>query len=101
VSEDKVLDFGSGYTGRWVGWHPDRELNPQYAGIEDLECAVLLLTCPHGEGGVPTHPPEYADVFKQDAWTVESWDPLTLSPSILRTECGCHGFIRNGGWVPA
>lgn len=33
-------------------------------------------------------------------WQVESWDPLTLSPSLL---CGCgdHGFVRNGTWVPA
>jgi uncharacterized protein DUF6527 len=33
-------------------------------------------------------------------WTVESWDPLTISPSIL-CDCGNHGFIRNGRWVPA
>lgn len=34
------------------------------------------------------------------AWKVESWEPLTISPSLL---CGCgdHGFIRNGVWVPA
>jgi hypothetical protein len=33
-------------------------------------------------------------------WQVESWDPLTLSPSLL---CGCgdHGFVRGGQWVPA
>ena len=34
-------------------------------------------------------------------WTVESRDPLTLSPSILCTTCGHHGFIRDGKWVPA
>jgi len=33
-------------------------------------------------------------------WTLESMEPLTLSPSIL---CGCghHGFVRNGKWVGA
>jgi hypothetical protein len=33
-------------------------------------------------------------------WTLESRDPMTLSPSLL---CGCghHGFIRDGKWVPA
>ncbi len=34
-------------------------------------------------------------------WTVEQEDPLTLSPSILRRECGLHGYIRDGRWVEA
>lgn len=34
-------------------------------------------------------------------WQVESWDPLTLSPSLLCRACGHHGFIRGGKWVPA
>jgi hypothetical protein len=34
-------------------------------------------------------------------WTVESTDPLTLSPSLLCRACGNHGWIRNGTWVPA
>lgn len=33
-------------------------------------------------------------------WTVQQWDPLTLSPSLL-CECGHHGWIQNGKWVPA
>lgn len=42
------------------------------------------------------------------AWAVESWDPLTVSPSLLckaPTEnggvCGDHGFIRGGKWARA
>lgn len=34
-------------------------------------------------------------------WTVESWEPLTLSPSLLCRGCGHHGHIRNGRWEPA
>lgn len=34
-------------------------------------------------------------------WTVESWAPLTLSPSLLCRACQNHGFIRGGQWVPA
>jgi hypothetical protein len=34
------------------------------------------------------------------AWTVESWEPLTCSPSLL-CHCGDHGFIRGGKWVRA
>lgn len=36
-----------------------------------------------------------------DQWNVESWDPLTLSPSIACRNCDHHGFIRNGEWIPA
>jgi hypothetical protein len=34
-------------------------------------------------------------------WRVESLEPLTLSPSVLCTLCGNHGFIRNGKWEAA
>lgn len=33
-------------------------------------------------------------------WAVESMDPLSVSPSLL-CDCGDHGFIRGGKWVPA
>jgi len=33
-------------------------------------------------------------------WTVESWEPLTVSPSLL-CSCGHHGFIRGGKWITA
>jgi hypothetical protein len=33
-------------------------------------------------------------------WTVESWESLTISPSVL-CSCGDHGFIREGRWIPA
>lgn len=35
------------------------------------------------------------------AWNVLSWEPLTLEPSIRCITCSCHGFIRQGKWVPA
>lgn len=34
-------------------------------------------------------------------WTLEIEEPLTLSPSLLCTACGDHGFVRLGVWVPA
>jgi hypothetical protein len=38
-------------------------------------------------------------------WTVESLEPLTISPSVLcKGDYGCggtHGFIREGKWVSA
>ncbi len=33
-------------------------------------------------------------------WTLESKDPLTLSPSFV-CHCGHHGFIRGGKWIGA
>jgi len=33
-------------------------------------------------------------------WHVVSEDPLTVQPSILNVECGCHGFITDGRWNP-
>ena len=36
-----------------------------------------------------------------DGWKVEGLEPLTISPSLLCRECGHHGFIRGGQWVPA
>jgi hypothetical protein len=34
-------------------------------------------------------------------WELLSEEPLTLSPSLACRNCGHHGFIREGKWVPA
>jgi hypothetical protein len=34
-----------------------------------------------------------------DAHTVNSLEPLDMSPSLEWTCCGIHGHIRNGKWV--
>ena len=51
------------------------------------------------------HPLNPSDLELTHAlWTVESLDPLTISPSCLcKGVChpAEHGFIRNGLWVPA
>lgn len=33
-------------------------------------------------------------------WTLESENPLTLSPSLHCTACNDHGFVQSGQWVP-
>lgn len=105
MSESERHDLGNGYSYRWIGWHPDRSIPAnaeRYADVADIDRALLLLTCPHGDGGIHVDTPEVAAIFADGPrWTVEQWEPLTLSPSILRRECGCHGFIRNGRWVAA
>lgn len=53
-------------------------------------------------GGVLFDLPGVREAFPgRPLWTVEQWEPLTLSPSLLCTDCGHHGFIRDGRWVTA
>jgi uncharacterized protein DUF6527 len=107
------LDFGSGVRACWTSWKPDRELNPQYEGIPDVERWGMILDHPDARNTAQRHHsgitfagPVQAQIDpSRPAWQVESWEPLTLSPSILcnvdKSGCGLHGFIRQGLWVPA
>lgn len=52
--------------------------------------------CDRGERGVVVCAP-----LLSDQHTIEQRQPLTIAPSILCSDCGTHGFIRNGRWVPA
>lgn len=45
--------------------------------------------------------PENDHVPADAKWQVETFDPVTISPSLLCRGCGHHGFIRNGRWEPA
>jgi hypothetical protein len=92
-------DIGGGHSIRFVEYNGDPK-----AGLHDYhqrpdgkgECQGFITF----EGSAwanefkthPTPPP---------TWKVESWEPLTLSPSLLCRSCGDHGFIRNGKWVKA
>jgi hypothetical protein len=78
-----------------------------FEGWADHERARFDYTHPRPEGngrcagGGWLDLPGVAEAFPgAPRWTVEAWEPLTLSPSLL---CGCghHGFVRNGAWVPA
>ena len=59
--------------------------------------------CASGPGGgsIAFDLPSQAHVPASVRWTLESLEPLTLSPSLLCRWCGRHGFIRDGKWVPA
>ncbi len=45
--------------------------------------------------------PQNVDFPSHAKWTLVSEDPLTLTPSLLCTICGTHGWIRDGAWVQA
>lgn len=106
------LDFGSGVTGRFACWAPDRDLNPGLAHLPDVDRYALIWQHPRPDGDGTCHSaltfdsPTARELEPgKPLWVVESWDPLTLSPSILcspdKGGCGLHGYIRDGQWVPA
>ncbi|WUH94538.1 hypothetical protein OG900_33280 [Streptomyces sp. NBC_00433] len=100
------IDLGDDHAIRFAGWFPDRDLNPQYDGIPDVEryAAMVRHLTPAGEecmGGI-TFDGEVARRIEpgKPMWQVESFDPPSFSPSLL-CSCGDHGFVRVGRWVRA
>jgi hypothetical protein len=109
------VDLGCGHWLRFTSWSPDRQLNPHFAGIPDVEKyggIVRHATLPSDTSAscLETGWCEGAVTFAGEAqrklspaattWDVLSGEPLTLSPSLL-CHCGDHGYIRDGRWVPA
>jgi len=95
----EIYDLGNGFTYIKFAWTCDRELNPQFDDCPDVGWAGIIMTCPHGNQGTIRFVISGHRLY-QGGWTVESWDPLTVSPSVqfLNPSC-CHGFIREGKWV--
>ena len=107
------IDLGHGHVLRFASWSPDRELNPQYEGLPDVEKCTALGRHPLRPGDRQVHCRErgYCEgaatldsevtrrLFDGSAlWQVLSWEPLTLQPSLL-CHCGDHGLIQDGRWV--
>lgn len=102
------IDLGDDHTLSFTSWHPDRELNPQYVDLPDVErVGAIVSHVNRGTGercwsGITFDGSVTRLVFPDNArWQVASEDPLTLSPSLLCRVCGDHGFIREGRWVKA
>lgn len=92
---DGVADLGHGVRIKFTGLRD----HPGHHG--------LIESHPDGRGGrcsgsIAFDTPARRELDEQrPLWTVEQWEPLTLSPSLLCRACGHHGFIREGRWVPA
>jgi len=43
---EDTLDLGDSHSAEWYGWNPDRELNPQFSHLPDVEkfCLAILHT---------------------------------------------------------
>lgn len=105
-----VIDLGMDHTIEFTSWDPDLALNPQWAHLDDrlpVERwgAIVEHLTPEGRpcgSGITFAGPIQSEVGAGGpTWTVEAWEPLTLSPSLLCRACKDHGFIRGGRWVPA
>jgi hypothetical protein len=98
------IDLGMDHYITIAVWSPDLELNPEcrkYASELPLKSSgIVRHKTPEGDdckGVITFDSPIAREVFKGPFWTVDSWDPLTLSPSLL-CHCGDHGFIKRGLW---
>lgn len=90
---DLPIDLGHGVSMAWGTRNGERVgLLERHATPDGEECTgSVAFDMPGAEEWRPGGP----------FWHVESWEPLTISPSVLCRTCGNHGFIRNGRWVPA
>lgn len=112
-----LADLGHDHWLSWTCWDPDRDLNPQYDGIESVERYAFIVWHRNPRTGRPCSGACTVDSLTAQAiepnrpkWTLHAWEPLHVEPSILcrftepdgdGQECGDHGFIRDGRWVPA
>lgn len=105
--QEFTIDLGYDHWLKFFQWAPDRDLNPQYADIPDVPKAGALVAHRWRDGSWCMSGIEFDSESMRRVdpngpkWAVESWEPLTLSPSLLCMACGDHGFIRGGKWVPA
>lgn len=102
-----IMDLGHGHTLRFVSWKPDRSIPANaeaYKDIPDVERAGTNIEHTAANGTICKSFLMFDHAGPQwpgEKWHVESWEPLTISPSLLCRACGDHGFIRGGKWVPA
>jgi len=105
-NQKEWIDLGLDHWISFTGWSPDRNLNPQFNHLPDSDRigGVIRHKKPDGtfcEGAIWFDCPVVNEVFAgHPKWTVESWEPLTCSPSFL-CHCGDHGFIKQGKWIRA
>lgn len=105
---NQPLDIGHGHTLTYACWAPDRNLNPDVAHLPDVARYCGIIDHPDPATGQPCQGTvTFAGQVQREiepnrpTWTVESWEPLTIAPSVLCQGCGDHGWIRGGQWVPA
>ena len=89
-----VIDVGHGHTLTRLA-----DADGSLYGFVDEHTS--LKTGEPCSGSVCVNPGPDDVKYNRDVWTMESEEPLSLTPSLLCTTCGEHGFVRDGKWVPA
>lgn len=92
------IDIGGGHEIEFVSYNGDEK-----AAINDYHHSADGKTACQGfisfRGGA------WAKKFENNpdhqAWDVQSFEPLSITPSVLCRSCGDHGHITNGKWVKA
>lgn len=104
----QYIELGHDHRAYFTAWMPDRDINPQYDGIADVEKFGLVVEHPDKRepwkacaGGITFDTPTAQQLGCKVVWQIVSLEPATLhvEPSLLCL-CGDHGFIRNGRWEP-
>lgn len=92
MSTERHLDIGGNHVLILVT--PEGATEPAGADVKHLTPGGKPCT-----GWVAFDVPAHGRLPADRKWQVESWEPLTLSPSLL---CGCgdHGHVVQGRWVP-
>lgn len=93
VSTEQRIDLGHNHVAVLVT--PDGDSHPTGMHVEHLTPDGKACT-----GWIAFDVPEHDWLPPEGKWQVESWEPLTVSPSLL-CNCGDHGFVRSGRWEPA
>lgn len=88
---DERVDIGHGHTLRAITWTEDE--HPSGWEVFHPDKRDPSRECRSGVW--------VARRELRELWTLGSWEPLTISPSVLCMRCGDHGFIRGGQWDPA
>lgn len=104
-----AIELGHDHRLVFTCWKPDRDINPQYNDLPDIDKVGAIVSHPRADGkpgkcwsSITFRSPTADRVFPEHTmWDVLQEEPLTVSPSILCRECGDHGFIRGGQWQPA
>lgn len=100
MSDTESVDIGSSMTAALR----IAEGLKEHLDIDDGTPVGVLLTHPcsaRGGAAVQDFIPVGPYPMPKDPWTLDSRDPISISPSVAYTCCGLHGFLRDGKWVPA
>jgi hypothetical protein len=97
TAEDSYIDIGDNHSIHFTEYKGDKHagMNVKHLTPEGKECNGFISFTGGAWAkefeGHPTH----------QSWEAQSFEPLTMTPSILCRVCGDHGFITNDKWVKA